>query len=354
MNKKTTLLSLKCLFVLSFAQVLNAQQIYTNGGLSTGATSASDVTAPTGYTWSETQAEDGNTTESNGTIGYSGFYNNAGTVEFRVGDDFVVPTGSVWNVTSFDFYGYQTNYAGDVPPFDALRIQIFNGDPSAGGVLLAGNMTTNVLDVANSADAFIYRISNTLVPAPLATNIARKVWRLRGNITATLPAGTYWVVYQVHATNDAACFLPPVTILGSRGDVTANAKQNVVASTVVGAVLGWGLSLLDTGNPSTAPDVEQDLPFLVNGTVTTLGVNQNDFSSAITISPNPMKNTISISNDSDAILSSIEIIDLNGKIVKKVTADSSNQINVSNLSSGTYFVTINSDKGTVTKKVIKE
>lgn len=359
MNKKTTLLSLKCLFVLSFAQVLNAQQIYTNGGLSTGATSASGVAAPAGYTWSECQNEPENTTESNTNAGFGALFTNAGTNSLQIADDFVVPAEQSWTVTSFDFYGYKTNYTGTTIPMDQMRIQIFNTDPSVPGAIpIFGNMTTNVLDAANSGEANLYRIFNSGLIIPPATaapaaGTTRKIWRYRGNIAATLPAGTYWVVFQMHDIAETAAFFPPVTILGSRGAITANAKQNVVASTTVGAVLGW-TPIFDTGNPATAPDFNQDFPFLVNGTVTTLGVNQNDFNSAITISPNPMKNTISISNDSDAVLSSIEIVDLNGKIVKKVTGDLANQINVSNLSSGVYFVTINSDKGTVTKKVIKE
>lgn len=56
---------MKCLFVIAFSQVLNAQQIYTNGGLSTGATAGSGSAAPAGTTWSECQSETGNTTEAN-------------------------------------------------------------------------------------------------------------------------------------------------------------------------------------------------------------------------------------------------------------------------------------------------
>ena len=48
--------------------------------------------------------------------------------------------------------------------------------------------------------------------------------------------------------------------------------------------------------------------------------------------------------------------DLNGRVVKTVNvADSSNvQVNISDLSVGVYMMKIVSDKGTTTKKVIKE
>ena len=261
MNKKTTLLSLKCLFVLAFTQILNAQQIYTNGGLSTGATSNNGVAAPTGYTWSELQNNTGNTTETNVSTGINGHYITSGTTSNKLADNFVVPVGSAWNATSFEFFCYQTNYAGTVPPIDILRVQIFNGDPSAGGTVVAGNMTTNVYDAANSTDALMYRTANSLVPSVLAPVTTRKIWKVRANLTATLPAGTYWVVYQMHALNDAACLSPYVTVVGSRGLAGWNAKsQNAVTSV-------WS-SIIDLGNPAaTAPDLPQDLPFNINGTI---------------------------------------------------------------------------------------
>lgn len=354
MNRKTTFLSLKCLFALLLAQTIDAQQIYTNGPLSTGATASNGTAAPTGYTWSECQNDTGNTTEANGTAGFGALFNTAGTNSLQLADDFVVPVGQIWNVTSFDFFGYKTGYTGTTIPMDQLRIQIFNVDPSTTGATpIFGNMTTNRIDAANSGEANMYRIFNATVPSTAnVPGTTRKIWRYRGNLTATLPAGTYWVVFQMHDAADTSGFMPAVTLSGSRGSANFNAMQNTVASTTAGATLGW-IDLVDAGSPTTAPDVAQDMPFLVNGTVT-LGVKENDFASKISIYPNPVKNTLSFSNASDAIISTIEIVDLNGKSVKKVTADSSNQINVSELSTGTYLMNITSDKGTATKKIIKE
>jgi hypothetical protein len=53
---------------------------------------------------------------------------------------------------------------------------------------------------------------------------------------------------------------------------------------------------------------------------------------------------------------SSEFTDVNGRIVKNVKFDgvSETQISVSELSSGIYMMKIVSDKGTTTKKVIKE
>ena len=52
---------------------------------------------------------------------------------------------------------------------------------------------------------------------------------------------------------------------------------------------------------------------------------------------------------------SISITDLNGRVVKQNSfTDVTNvQVNVSDLASGVYMMNITSDKGSVTKKIIK-
>lgn len=72
--------------------------------------------------------------------------------------------------------------------------------------------------------------------------------------------------------------------------------------------------------------------------------------------PNPAKNVINVANTTDALISTIEITDLNGRIVKSSSYSniSEAQVNVSELAQGIYTMKIVSDKGTVVKKVIKE
>ncbi len=348
MNRKITLLFLKLLVLFCFSPALVAQQIYSNGGLSTGATSASGVAAPSGYTWSEAQSDLGNTTQANGVPGFSAYYLNSLAVNLRVADDFVVPAGSTWNITSFDFYCYQTNFGGTTPPIDVLRVQIYNGNPSdtgSGATVVAGDMTTNVYDATNSSDALMYRALNTTTPAPGVTpGTTRKLWKVRGNITASLAPGTYWVVFQGHATSDTSFFFPAVTVVGTRNLAAWNSAQlNVLTS-------AW-LGVTDTGSPATAPDVTQDFPFEINGTV--LSINQNDFDAQVTLSPNPVKDMLTYSVPSNIVVKTAAIYDLNGKLVKEINGGS-NEVNVSQLSVGNYILKLTSDAGVTSKKFIKE
>ncbi len=332
------------LFIFLFCVHANAQ-LYNNGSLSTGVQAANGTFAPVGYTWSEAQANTGNTTEVNISFGFAAYYNTASTSNYRIADDFTVPAGQTWNITNLAFFCHQISYAGTVPPIDVLRVQIYNGDPAAGGTLVAGDMVTNIYDAASSGEAFMYRISNTNVPAVAPTGILRKVWRVRAAITATLASGTYWVVYQGHAINDSVFYMLPVTIAGSRGAVTANAKQLIVSTSA------WA-NIIDAGNPAAAPDVAQDMSFIINDV--TLSKNQFDNRSAFSIYPNPVNSIFEIANSSSSKVIAIEIIDTTGRIVKVITpANEQTMFDCADLQVGNYVVKIKSEQGNEFKKIIK-
>ena len=333
-------------FILLFFCCSNVSaQLYNNGPISTGTTAANGTMAPASYSWSETQAYAGNTTEANSSFGFGGIYNTALTTDIRLADDFTVPAGQTWNIVNFAFFCYQTSYAGTVPPIDALRIQIFNGDPSAGGTLIAGNMTSNIYDSANSGEALMYRISNTLVPVTGVTGTSRKIWKVRAAISTSLTAGTYWIVYQGHAINDASFFMVPVTLPNTRASATANAKQ-FTATTAT-----WA-NVLDAGNPTTAPDVVQDMSFIINDGI--LSTTQFETASDFTIYPNPVKDSFQIAHPDNSIINSIDVVDNLGRVVKSiVTLNGDVNFDCTYLQSGNYFVKIKSDTGVYVKKIIK-
>ena len=249
-----------------------SQSLYKNGKLSTGSTSASGVAAPTGYTWSELQNDAGVTTVSNTTLGATGVHYTAGASSFALADDFTVPNGVSWSISKVSFYGYQTSSPATPSPFDQLRVQIYNGNPSSGGTLVFGDLSTNRL--TESIDSLTYRTGNSASGGawtPSAPGTTRRIWKLSANITGvSLMPGTYWIVWQAHATNDASAFFPPCTVNGARGLPGWNSQQlNVTTST-------W-TSLTDGGNPATTPTVPYDLPFELVYTSTTLPVNLTTF-----------------------------------------------------------------------------
>ncbi len=333
MKNKITLKKMVLSLVILTSYLSNAQ-IYNNGAISTGAThGATSTTAPAGYTWSELEAP---TT----TLGSAGMYNTALTNDFSLADDFIVPVGQTWNITNINVFGYQTGYTGSTVPIDALRIRIWNGDPSLpASTVVAGDLTTNVLNATGSGEEFIYRVSNT-------TGTTRRVWRFNGTITAALTAGTYWVEYQAHAINDGNIFVPPVTILGTQTDVSWNAKQRSATT--------WA-ALVDAGSTFA-----RAIAFKIFGT-TNLGINSNELSSNFKMYPNPIKDICNFKLDSKLDLNpdKVEVFDLKGAKILDQKVTSSNLdffIDLSKLNSGMYLVKIKdrNDKYIYTNKLIKE
>jgi hypothetical protein len=84
----------------------------------------------------------------------------------------------------------------------------------------------------------------------------------------------------------------------------------------------------------------------------TAGVNENSLAN-LSVYPNPTSDVVNVSVD--ALVSNVAIADLNGRTVKTVKFDgvSNASVNVSDLASGVYMMTVSSDKGATTKKIVK-
>ena len=75
-----------------------------------------------------------------------------------------------------------------------------------------------------------------------------------------------------------------------------------------------------------------------------------------TVYPNPAKDSITIKGNEGTSFNSVSICDLNGRTIltKQFSGASDAQIDIAGLSAGMYIMTASSDKGTVTKKIIKQ
>lgn len=227
--------------------------IYNNGPFISGRVSASGVAAPAGFRWSELQAV-GN--EANTVLGSADY--QASSSRFRLADDFVVPTGQTWRIDSVVTYSYQPYAQGYATPFTAANIRIWRGTPdSAGSFVVYGDTLTNRL--TTSYNSRVYRISNSTTPAPgTAPDYTRILWQNTMSTKVTLVPGRYWIDWQTFTDLNNSHFSPTVTVPNRRGNAAWNARQR--------ATNGVWSSVLDTGNPSSAPDSAQDFPFILVGT----------------------------------------------------------------------------------------
>jgi hypothetical protein len=117
-----------------------------------------------------------------------------------------------------------------------------------------------------------------------------------------------------------------------------------------------------SGNTTAAPNSAAATMVMDNlslkATATDSLLDNATFDNAITsfsVSPNPANDFITISNSENVLVNAISITDLNGRVVKQNSfTDVTNvQVNISDLSSGVYMMNITTDKGSVTKKIIK-
>jgi len=96
--------------------------------------------------------------------------------------------------------------------------------------------------------------------------------------------------------------------------------------------------------------------FMDDFTILTGTLSQDKhLASSFSLYPNPANDVVNIGNTENILINSATIIDLNGRTVKTVkfsgVADA--QVNISDLSAGVYMVTVSSDKGSITKKIVK-
>lgn len=96
-----------------------------------------------------------------------------------------------------------------------------------------------------------------------------------------------------------------------------------------------------------------------------LTVNDNTLSvdafeiglNAILLTPNPTTGNITLTNDSKTKLTFVQLIDINGRILKTINLDqmqSNKVINLSQYASGIYIMRIASENGSITKRIIKQ
>jgi PEP-CTERM motif len=155
----------------------------------------------------------------------------------RVADNFTVAGGG-WNVSSLDFYSYQTGAVGFT--FTSATWSIVSGDVNTGTIIASG--TTAV----TNGGLLGYRVTDTTLTA---TN--RAIFRLSTDIPdLVLAAGNYYLTWSMDGTAASGPWAPPV--VGSVG--TGNAFQSLAGAAFA--------PVIDAGAQAGA-----DVPFSINGTL---------------------------------------------------------------------------------------
>ncbi len=88
-----------------------------------------------------------------------------------------------------------------------------------------------------------------------------------------------------------------------------------------------------------------------------LSIDENAFIAGITLYPNPMEGQLKIGNSNNVQLESASIYDITGRLLRTIDlkgATSEVTLDVSDLSAATYMVVINSEKGRISKLMVKK
>lgn len=182
-----------------------------------------------------------------------------------------------------------------------------------------------------------------------------------GNLYKSTDGGATWVLQA---------FTGPVFT----GDMThVPGTSNVICTGAATGASGSSYSL-DDGATWTLIDSAQHLQveFLNSTTGFTGGFNLDATTGGIakytgtvlpvksfeavgfSVYPNPVNDNFTIQNGNNIAISGLTISDINGRTVKTLNVNAiENQINISDLNSGVYFLNITSDSGSATKKIIK-
>lgn len=79
------------------------------------------------------------------------------------------------------------------------------------------------------------------------------------------------------------------------------------------------------------------------------------FAKNFSVYPNPSTGILNLASKNNTAINTIQLTDLNGRVVKNIKANSvsETQINISDLTSGLYFLNVQTDSGSGTTKVVK-
>ena len=160
-----------------------------------------------------------------------------------IADDFTITDTSGWQVDEVVVYAYQTG-SGITSTITDARIRIWAGDPTAGGVVVFGDLLTNRL--VSSVWSNTYRVDEAT--SGVATN--RPIMAITASVGALLGPGTYWLEFQAAGSGASGPFGPPLVITGQAGG--GNGLQTIFG--------GPFIPMNNNGNVL-------DMPFRVEGNV---------------------------------------------------------------------------------------
>ncbi|RYE04858.1 MAG: T9SS type A sorting domain-containing protein, partial [Sphingobacteriales bacterium] len=230
--------------------------------------------------------------------------------------------GTLWSLTSTD---------ADTPGYAAQAGTQFAIAGANGGVSNTWLFSRGITMAAGGSYSIKYWVKKVVGAGAGGTNtLAVKLGNAKTVAAMTTNVTTAAVVTSTTWTQKTATYTP--TTAG-----TYYVGFNYTSPAQVAANFGW--IAVDTFNV-TAP----------------LGLADNSLNTKFDIYPNPASDLLNVANFEGIRINGVTMTDLNGRVVKRNTysAVEDVEVNVSDLASGIYLLNIETDLGSVTKKIMKK
>jgi hypothetical protein len=215
------------------------------------------------------------------------------------------------------------------------------------------NNQLTTLDLSNNPNIWRFNASNNQIMGDLdfnGVNMLEEI-SLLNNLFTTLDLSQNNILFQIHAFDN-----PNLEMV----NIKNGNNENIFGLNVFNCP---NLSCIVVDDPSAENDfifieANADVNIVSSPEDCNLSISENKLQQIINVYPNPVKERLNIENNNNIKIEKITIFDILGKVVlsEKYSPDSyqDNQLNLSELNSGILFLEIKTEKGAITKKIIKK
>ena len=148
---------------------------------------------------------------------------------------------------------------------------------------------------------------------------------------------------QSHPSVDYFEAQVPLRIYGTGGEIVDMVVDNTVNEELFIETVNFEVGTIA---------IDPDYHLISRYNIVVLGIGDNQIDKQIEIYPNPASDWVHIQKPEDIFIESIQIFDVLGRQV--LVTDKHEEVYIGSLNSGIHFMTIETDQGTVQKKIIKE
>lgn len=278
---------------------------------------------------------------------FSGLLSNAQVTLSQSVDPSTIDESGVacWGSTSGEYrdnafartYDLQNDF-GIIGDFEISAVEFGQGSADDGKIVEVNIYTVDTENLATAAFTLVETVDVTLFSADDLSLIT-------ANISATIPAGSI-VAVEVFAPDEGAVtflrYFPGFNLAGQNNISWIKSDGTGTGGASTGCSLPWT-------DPSTLGAGPQEYVInLVGEEMLSVGDN---LSEAISIFPSPATDVINIKTPSNIQVTGATLYDMLGKNTGVVY--SNGQVDVSALSRGVYMLTVDTNEGSLTQKIVK-